>query len=278
MAITSKTLFHYTNSAIAATIIQNRKIRLSPSWHLNDPREGKDFPELLEAFSIAKGRPAGWSTGPLKKFDYHFYVACFSEDGDVLSQWRAYASDATGISLGFDREVLFSVLNGQSELVARPVEYADVISDLKTADSNSPPGTIHLPSAGEAYKALDSILTHGENGTLSPEYLQTLAKIRFAVKRKAYSEEKELRLMYTPTNHNSITKTNNAILKRQYFGGLDAIRDYYELAFDEIIWPKLLTHIFLGPKNTSQLSVFRDFLDFHGLHSTKINTSAAHYR
>lgn len=28
---------------------------------------------------------------------------CFSEDGDLLSQWRGYASDATGIAIGFSR-------------------------------------------------------------------------------------------------------------------------------------------------------------------------------
>jgi hypothetical protein len=30
------------------------------------------------------------------------YCACFSEDGDVLSQWRAYADQGAGFAIGFD--------------------------------------------------------------------------------------------------------------------------------------------------------------------------------
>jgi hypothetical protein len=32
------------------------------------------------------------------------YCACFSDDGDLLSQWRSYSQDATGISIGFNSE------------------------------------------------------------------------------------------------------------------------------------------------------------------------------
>jgi hypothetical protein len=31
---------------------------------------------------------------------------CLSEDGDLLSQWRGYAADASGVSIGFSKEYL----------------------------------------------------------------------------------------------------------------------------------------------------------------------------
>jgi hypothetical protein len=31
---------------------------------------------------------------------------CLSEDGDLLSQWRGYADDATGVSIGFSKDYL----------------------------------------------------------------------------------------------------------------------------------------------------------------------------
>ena len=35
-----------------------------------------------------------------------YFVCCFSEDGDDLGQWRAYAADGQGYALGFDRQEL----------------------------------------------------------------------------------------------------------------------------------------------------------------------------
>jgi hypothetical protein len=31
---------------------------------------------------------------------------CLSEEGDLLSQWRGYAADATGFSIGFSKDSL----------------------------------------------------------------------------------------------------------------------------------------------------------------------------
>lgn len=41
------------------------------------------------------------------------YVACFSEAGDSLSQWRGYCPDAFGYSIGFDEEHLRNVAIAQ---------------------------------------------------------------------------------------------------------------------------------------------------------------------
>lgn len=37
------------------------------------------------------------------------YVACFSERKDCLSQWRGYADDRQGISIGFCKKMLESL-------------------------------------------------------------------------------------------------------------------------------------------------------------------------
>ncbi|WP_164985969.1 DUF2971 domain-containing protein [Bosea sp. Tri-44] len=36
-------------------------------------------------------------------------ISSFSTDGDVLSQWRAYANDGTGVSIGFDSNLIKSL-------------------------------------------------------------------------------------------------------------------------------------------------------------------------
>lgn len=52
--------------------------------------------------------PVGGATEP--KW-YAVYVACFCEDGDLLSQWRGYGKGG-GYALGFDAEVLSSATLG----------------------------------------------------------------------------------------------------------------------------------------------------------------------
>ena len=36
----------------------------------------------------------------------HFFICCFSGDGDDLGQWRAYADNGRGFVLGFDTTLL----------------------------------------------------------------------------------------------------------------------------------------------------------------------------
>ena len=40
------------------------------------------------------------------------YILCFSGDGDLLSQWRAYADDGKGISIGFKKSGIKEFLKG----------------------------------------------------------------------------------------------------------------------------------------------------------------------
>lgn len=34
-------------------------------------------------------------------------ISCFSKNGDLLSQWRAYAEDGKGFSIGFDSNYIY---------------------------------------------------------------------------------------------------------------------------------------------------------------------------
>lgn len=258
------TLYHYTNSAVLVSIIQSRKIRLSARWHLNDPREGEDFESLLSEYVSTKRTGEEKAKIALESLNsLHFYVTCFSEQGDLLSQWRAYAQDGEGISIGFNREHLFKCLATQSEMVVRPIEYADNLGDLSVD--------------GEAYKAFCTILTHGT--APSDKVLQTLAKIRWAIKRKAYQEEKEHRLILTSDNPSStFMQLGKTKIKRQFFGAKTELRDYVEVEFDATDWEFLISEVVIGPKNRTNITVLQDFLVANGLPNTRISISAAHYR
>lgn len=59
---------------------------------------------------------------------YSYYVCCFSEIGDVLSQWRGYADDAKGIAIGFDGNLLLGIgTSARNDSIITPVLYFDKV-------------------------------------------------------------------------------------------------------------------------------------------------------
>lgn len=172
----SDTLYHYTDSAVFTSIVEKRAIRLSARWYLNDPREGIDFLDLIrrhaELHDIAQDR-VDTVLAILKSA--HAYVSCFSSEGDLLSQWRGYASDGMGVSIGFDHDLFRELLKAQSDALIREVVYIDSLDEVD--------------QASELGRAIETVLTHGT--APKPSVVQSLGKIHWAVKRKAYHEERE---------------------------------------------------------------------------------------
>jgi hypothetical protein len=119
-------IYHYTNAAGLRGILESGRLWLSDIFTMNDPSELKHG--VSQAGELLRARAA---SGPpeTKRFardftDFyeramvdtaHYFVCSFSSDGDDLGQWRAYADDGRGYSLGFDGKKLedaFTKLNG----------------------------------------------------------------------------------------------------------------------------------------------------------------------
>lgn len=101
-----ETIYHYTSIETLVSIIKNQTIWATDYRGLNDSTEKTDYIEkakvvfekfdfpnsdakkrLLFAVNYAKKKNAG--------------VISFSKSGDLLSQWRSYADDGAGVSIGF---------------------------------------------------------------------------------------------------------------------------------------------------------------------------------
>lgn len=52
------------------------------------------------------------------------FLACFSESGDLLSQWRAYGNDGNGIAIGFNPSI-FEKFKDESYYIMSKVIYSD---------------------------------------------------------------------------------------------------------------------------------------------------------
>ena len=129
-----KLVYHYCDNCKMANILSGKTLRMSDITKSNDYEEVKMFfPGILDAIEDeyrkdefplqymgitnrdALGKLLDWEYDILR---YEFdrggvtnFVVCFCEDGDVLSQWRGYADNGKGCSLGFSVKELEEYCN-----------------------------------------------------------------------------------------------------------------------------------------------------------------------
>jgi hypothetical protein len=117
-----KRIYHYTSQAGLLGIVQSKALWASSIRHLNDSVE---FGYSIELVRENLGRRLGAERGPWNGFygevlnslgaveGQMLFVASFSEEGDLLSQWRAYTPNAIGFSLGFESRDLLHIAAGR---------------------------------------------------------------------------------------------------------------------------------------------------------------------
>ncbi len=119
MEITPDTiLWHYTNGAAFLAIVDSMSIFSSHISCLNDASELRYATKLLREALTALRQTVGagetalsFINGALNYFQENpefpaqavtpYFVTCFSEEKDDLSQWRAYAGGENGYAVGF---------------------------------------------------------------------------------------------------------------------------------------------------------------------------------
>jgi hypothetical protein len=124
----------------------NRETLAHRIFDLNDPSElrhgfhqaikiwnSKAFYGCAEADEI--GAVLGDFNNEKLRESAHYFTCSFSSDGDELGQWRSYADNGRGYSLGFDRQALEAafIQKGSSAFAQTfPVQYDDdLLADLQ---------------------------------------------------------------------------------------------------------------------------------------------------
>jgi hypothetical protein len=113
-----ETLWHYTTFTGFQGIFNSKKIWATEYRFLNDQEEFNHAKLLAQELvaeepeftgvcfpareTIRSAVDIAFNTGPLHEERLRIMVASFSEKGDQLSQWRGYAGDSTGVSIGLD--------------------------------------------------------------------------------------------------------------------------------------------------------------------------------
>lgn len=277
-------LWHYCSNDSLVSIVKSKSIRLSSLSLSNDYMEGKLIQSLLKE-EVRKQLGPNFNHKVLERV---FLVIeaftdglgfCLSEEPDLLSQWRGYADNAQGVSIGFSRkelsekieslEVKDTVLERVSyskkahEEILRPI--VQKIIELFNNGLLSEPKMGGLLVENPVEKFNDEMnnfqLAHQEIA----RQLILIKERLFLVKSEAFSEENEWRILRI--NDKKYTEA-----------------DFYSRGSTIVPYTLLdlpcnsIREIILGPKNNTPPDVVKMMLENNGFKTTSVKISEASYR
>jgi hypothetical protein len=188
------TLYHYCSTATLLSILEHGKLRFSDINMMNDPQEWRYCYELFEraAGSLLEMVPdkaalEGLDTDFLDRVDSylspkqlysHPVISCFSKRPDVLSQWRGYADNARGWSIGFSGRAIN----------AMPVTLLEVVYDpeQQLAELRNFLAAMYISWRSKGGEFRDAV---GEDAAL-------LASFIHGYKHPSFQEEQEVRALH----------------------------------------------------------------------------------
>lgn len=107
-------LYHYCSLDSFKSIVESRSLRLSSLSLSNDSEEGRVVRKLFRRQAMADNL----SPPAIEAIDHGLayleesfegFGFCLSKDSSLLDQWRVYASDGQGVSIGFSRNALENI-------------------------------------------------------------------------------------------------------------------------------------------------------------------------
>ncbi|TCT10903.1 DUF2971 domain-containing protein [Paralcaligenes ureilyticus] len=274
-------LYHYCSPEAFLSIIQGKKLWLSRINNMSDYMEGSwivgIIDEILPSLAQEFGREAAQQVvGQYNRDKFSPYVCCFSEDGDMLSQWRGYANDGYGFSIGFNSEFFPSTtgiprqaFTEETKLWLCKVEYQlDVqqnfirrLLELAMRDVTAKAGEIPL-GVQEQIAYMSAKMSAKNNGISLPEIpcgglhelIRQLTGYAVIAKNPAFHEEREHRLIHAPLviadrTTNQTTDSRFEISDPKHRVTNNRICAYYEFDLSEYINKGIIAEIVKGPKN-----------------------------
>lgn len=192
----SRTIYyHYTTIAGCLGIITSRKVWLTDYRFLNDKQELKQGLSALLAHLAGEKRESFERAFLWHGMNTHHCVLSMSKSPKILSQWRAYAADGTGVAIGFDDRFLkFAKIdivdcqyeNHETYAQELATKYASFVDSVHQARLDNP--------AENSF--MEWIDQHKEN-------FSAIVKDIIALKNPAFVEEQEVRAVRS-VNHGTV--------------------------------------------------------------------------
>jgi hypothetical protein len=290
------TLYHYCSNSAFHSIISNQEIWLTSLSLSNDTREGKVVLDTIRELAIEDGQDKDTVERMINAIHLNKIMEglgfCLSEKKDLLSQWRGYADDASGVAIGFSKKYfeelsqdpdnkdkdgwnkeagfrLNKVLyKNEKQKEALTSTYAEMKKLVEEGALNyGRRASLFLFGDEEAKKQQD-----GKERALFFKYAIAalpLFTTMFTLKGTAFEEEHEWRLI------SMLGK--NIEEKCSYMPCSDIIKPYRAYTLKEMNMPRI-NEIILGPKNRTPEYVIKGFLNKYGFKDVNISVSTASYR
>ncbi|MGM0519732.1 MAG: DUF2971 domain-containing protein [Campylobacterota bacterium] len=269
-----KIIYHYCNVEAFRAIIQNKKLWLSSVYNLNDYKEihwindkvNKKLEKIRDKNNFTKYK---LFERLFKKQLPNVYIASFSQGGDLLSQWRAYANDGHGVAIGFNTDYFKT----NSIVMATEVLYDEKKQEEEIDEIFSP-----LEKFSNNVSLKDK-----EFKLMCEEVITKINNLAAKSKNELFKEEQEVRLIHNPiiiddkVNEKIIFRNNLSEMKfRAVCGNLIP---YFELDFSKYegdIMP--IVEIVKGPKNMFIDKEIKIFLANNGFYNVPLKKSKSSYR
>jgi Protein of unknown function (DUF2971) len=289
-------LFHYCSNQTFFSIFRNAKLWLSPITASNDSDEGSYISSVFfemcdEADIRPKLRDVSKVLVSTFKSSTEGFGLCLSEAGDLLSQWRAYAGDGEGFSVGFSSEALqdtyqqqffgkgcfelkkISYSKAEAREMLRPVveKIAQISSDLgdfvELAKGYSVEKAIAAfqsrnASLGKVFTSLDPD-SHLKLMTI----MEAMRPIHFRIydfKSASFHEEREHRILrFRQRDHFD---------EIRYTAATNQIRPYIEVDLSGSAM-RSVVEVITGPKSKSNIDWVSAFLKSCNFHHVKVRKS-----
>ena len=188
---TPELLYHYCSVETFFQIIKYQTLRLTNIKYMNDSEE------LHYGLDLLGEVDSNFKSDKESRDNHDIYAMCFSEEGDLLSQWRGYGDNTEGVSIGFD----FSMLKEEKDL--------NIPRDSKSNAHyiHSLQQVIYNPEEQE--KKVSEFLNIDKKDTSLLE--EQGNKLVSSLKNPYFNEEKEWRLISTINSYLNTPHKNESL-------------------------------------------------------------------
>lgn len=276
-----KTLYHYCSNSTFHSIIEGSTIWLSSLTHTNDWMEGRLLSDLF-AQIVREDEDVSAKADYLQAIQKAFldyspgFGFCLSKEGDVLSQWRGYADNAQGVSIGFNP----LCLNGYPKTVLVPPSLEEVIYDrdeqVKVLSSLYSQIKSNIAKFNDLHDTEldtreigggDDCIRNINKANLHRCLLQIHEHTTFLIKSNGFYEEQEVRMF-------SMTPATSDCVCYRPVGAKCVPYIPYELPRSH----QTINRVFMGPKNKTPINVVKAMLKKYGFGDVEIVESSIPYR
>ncbi len=306
-------VYHYCSVESLMGILSDSSIFLSHCRYMNDHMESKWIRRIAaNCEKQFNTRFDCWHMMVINKILSNYrgdcYLACFSRNGDVLSQWRAYADDGYGVSIGFDFNSIYkdllACLRFDSVIYDVERQKYDVTNTLRKyipyedLDALCLTDSERLTKASSNYFAREKfdadVVTISQprlklsdilSGTVSDDSVnrrladcvKELILLSHLLKNSAFHEECESRLCYFENdNIRKIKKSNEFVGNLEHRHADGKIVPYRKFMFSN--YRNIIKEIKFGPRCRLDDYSVRSFLKQNGYSNVRISRSEASYQ